>query len=83
MHICNAPSVNNYWVNVYNCIYFRWSRQANKENQEVSMKELREKLHQAIDKYGISDERTISISQELDKLIYKEQRTYQRNGTSK
>ena len=33
MHICNAPSVNNnYWVNVYNCIYFRWSRQANKEN---------------------------------------------------
>lgn len=31
MHICNAPSVNNnYWVN--NCIYFRWSRQANKEN---------------------------------------------------
>lgn len=83
MHICNAPSVNNYWGNVYNCIYFRCSRQANKENQEVSMKELREKLHQAIDKYGISDERTISISQELDKLIYKEQRTYQRNGTSK
>lgn len=38
------------------------------------MKELREKLHQAIDKYGISDERTISISQELDKLIYKEQK---------
>ena len=47
------------------------------------MKELREKLHQAIDKYGISDERTISISPELDKLIYKEQRTYQRNCTSK
>lgn len=47
------------------------------------MKELREKLHKAIDEYGISDERTISISQELDKLIYKEQRTYQRNGTSK
>lgn len=41
------------------------------------MKVLREKLHQAI------DERTIAISQELDKLIYKEQRTYQRNGTSK
>ena len=38
------------------------------------MKELREKLHQDIDKYGISDERTISISQELDKLIYKEQK---------
>lgn len=32
MHICNAPSVNNYWGNVYNCIYFRCSRQANKEN---------------------------------------------------
>ena len=47
------------------------------------MNELREKLHQAIDEYGISDERTIAISQELDKLIYKKQRTYQRNGTSK
>ena len=42
------------------------------------MEELREKLHQAIDKYGISDERTIAISQELDKLIYKKQRIYQR-----
>ena len=84
MYLCNALSVNNcYWINVYNCIYFRWSRQANKENQEIIMKELREKLHQAIDEYGISDERTIAISQELDKLIYKEQRTYQRNGTSK
>lgn len=38
------------------------------------MKKLREKLHQAIDEYGISDERTISISQELDKLIYREQK---------
>ncbi len=47
------------------------------------MEKLREKLHKAIDAYGISDERTISISQELDKLIYKEQRTYQRGGTSK
>nr|DAO84023.1 MAG TPA: hypothetical protein [Caudoviricetes sp.] len=33
MHICNYPSVNNnYLVNLDNCIYFRWSRQANKEN---------------------------------------------------
>ena len=38
------------------------------------MNELREKLHQAIDEYGISDKRTIAISQELDKLIYKEQK---------
>ena len=30
------------------------------------MKELKEKLHQAIDEYGISDERTVAISQELD-----------------
>lgn len=47
------------------------------------MKELKEKLHQAIDEYGLTDKRTVAISQELDKLIYKEQRTYQRNGTSK
>lgn len=66
MHICNAPSVNNnYWVNVYNCIYFRWSRQANKENYEIIMKELREKLHQA-------------ISQELDKVVCLEQRKLMR-----
>ena len=33
MHLCNAPSVNNnYLVNLDNYIYFRWSRQANKEN---------------------------------------------------
>ena len=33
------------------------------------MKELKEKLHQAIDEYGISDERTVAISQELDKVV--------------
>ena len=42
------------------------------------MKELREKLHQAIDKYGISDERTIAISQELDKVVCLEQRKLRR-----
>ena len=38
------------------------------------MKELKEKLHQAIDEYGISDERTIAISQELDKVVCLKQR---------
>ena len=38
------------------------------------MKELKEKLHQAIDEYGISDERTVAISQELDKVVCFEQR---------
>ncbi|CAM2079540.1 MAG: Spo0E like sporulation regulatory protein [uncultured Clostridium sp.] len=33
------------------------------------MKELREQLHKAIDEYGATDERTISISQELDKVV--------------
>ena len=33
------------------------------------MKELREKLHQAIDEYGLTDERTVAISQELDKVV--------------
>lgn len=33
MHLCNAPSVNNYyWVSVDNCIYFRWNRETNKKN---------------------------------------------------
>lgn len=40
------------------------------------MNELREKLHQAIDEYGISDERTIAISQELDKFICRAQKQY-------
>lgn len=37
------------------------------------MKELREKLHKAIDEYGRTDERTVAISQELDKLVSKAQ----------
>ncbi|WP_133017037.1 aspartyl-phosphate phosphatase Spo0E family protein [Clostridium cuniculi] len=35
------------------------------------MKELREQLHKAIDEYGITDERTIAISQQLDNLVCK------------
>lgn len=35
------------------------------------MKELREKLHKTIDEYGRTDERTVAISQELDKLVVK------------
>lgn len=74
MYLCNAPSINNnYLVNVDNCIHFRWSRQANKEIKEVIMKELKEKLHKAIDEYGIGDKRTIAISQELDELVCKKQ----------
>ena len=38
------------------------------------MKELREKLHKAIDEYGRTDERTVAISQELDKVVCKEQK---------
>ena len=38
------------------------------------MEKLREKLHQAIDEYGIEDERTIAISQELDKLVCETQK---------
>lgn len=38
------------------------------------MNELREKLHQAIDEYGISDERTLEISRRLEEDICKEQR---------
>lgn len=38
------------------------------------MKELREKLHQAIDEYGMLDERTIAISQELDNLVCEAQK---------
>lgn len=40
------------------------------------MNELREKLHQAIDEYGISDKRTIAISKELDKFICRAQKQY-------
>lgn len=38
------------------------------------MKELREKLHEAIDEYGLTDERTVAISQELDKVVCLKQR---------
>ena len=38
------------------------------------MEELRTKLEQAIEEYGIGDKRTISISQELDELVYKSQK---------
>ena len=38
------------------------------------MKELREQLHKAIDEYGATDERTIAISQELDKVVCAEQK---------
>lgn len=37
------------------------------------MKVLKEKLHKAIDEYGIGDKRTIAISQELDELVCKKQ----------
>lgn len=36
------------------------------------MEELREKLHHCIEQYGNLDERTVQVSQELDKLIVKE-----------
>lgn len=38
------------------------------------MKELREKLHKSIDEYGMTDERTVAISQELDKIVCEAQR---------
>ena len=42
------------------------------------MKELREKLHEAIDEYGLTDKRTVAISQELDKVVCLEQRKLRR-----
>lgn len=38
------------------------------------MKELREQLYEAIEKFGPTDEKTVAISQELDKLVCKEQK---------
>ena len=38
------------------------------------MKELREKLHQAIDEYGMTDERTIAISKQLNNLVCEAQK---------
>ena len=42
------------------------------------MNELREKLHQAIDEYRLTDERTVAIIQELDKVVCLEQRKLMR-----
>ena len=42
------------------------------------MKELREKLHKAIDEYRLTDERTVAISQELDKVVCLERRKLRR-----
>jgi CRISPR/Cas system Type II protein with McrA/HNH and RuvC-like nuclease domain len=39
-----------------------------------SINKLKQELNQYIDLYGLSDERTIAKSQELDKLIVKEQK---------
>lgn len=38
------------------------------------MKELREQLYKAIEKYGPTDERTVAISQELDKIVCEKQK---------
>lgn len=38
------------------------------------MKELRGELHQAIDKYGLTDERVLEISRRLEEDICREQR---------
>lgn len=44
------------------------------------MKELREKLHKTIDEYGRTDERTVAISQELDKLVCEAQKLIIKKG---
>ncbi|WP_294126219.1 aspartyl-phosphate phosphatase Spo0E family protein [uncultured Clostridium sp.] len=44
------------------------------------MKELREKLHQAIDEYRLTDERTVAISQELDKVVCQAQKLIAKEG---
>lgn len=44
------------------------------------MKELREKLHKAINEYGMTDERTVAISQELDKIVCEAQRIIAKKG---
>ena len=46
------------------------------------MKELREKLHKTIDEYGRTDERTVAISQELDKLVCEAQKLIIKKGLS-
>ena len=44
------------------------------------MKELREKLHKAIDEYRLTDERTVAISQELDKVVCQAQKLIAKEG---
>ena len=46
------------------------------------MKELREHLHKTIDEYGRTDERTVAISQELDKLVCEAQKLIIKKGLS-
>ena len=38
------------------------------------MEKLREKLHKAIEEYGMTDKRTIDISQQLDKVVCEAQK---------
>ena len=44
------------------------------------MKELREKLNEAIDEYGLTDKRTVAISQELDKVVCQAQKLIAKEG---
>lgn len=37
------------------------------------MEKLRQKLYQAIDKYGLTDKRTVAISQELNEIVCEKQ----------
>ena len=46
------------------------------------MKELKEQLYKAIEKYGRTDERTVAISQELDKLVCEAQKLIIKKGLS-
>ena len=46
------------------------------KKQEVLLENLREQLYKAIEKYGIGDERTIAISEELNKFICRAQKQY-------
>ena len=46
------------------------------------MKELREKLHKTIDEYGRTDERTVAISHEVDKLVCEAQKLIIKKGLS-
>ncbi|WP_034438069.1 aspartyl-phosphate phosphatase Spo0E family protein [Clostridium ihumii] len=42
------------------------------------MEDLRESMYRAIELYGLLDSRTIYISEQLDKLVVKEQKKYER-----